>query len=202
MPDLQLLAELMVVTAALSGYPAIPVQQLPPIRVLTSAEMTQEVCPQRVRDCARIVAHFDAAGPQIRLSDALDLEFAQGRSFLVHELVHVLQYHHGNLVAASDCASSLRSEQEAYRVQNAYLRSVGVPGRHGQMIANMACAAEQHDDSGLQLEPRRGGLGDSAAFDQFMEARRHTGRGNGAAGYGSANAGRPGTDLAPEFRTP
>jgi hypothetical protein len=190
MPDLQLLAELMVVTAALSGYPAIPVQQLPPIRVLTSAEMTQEVCPQRALDCVRIVAHFDAAGPQIRLSDTLDLEFAQGRSFLVHELVHVLQHHHGSLASSSDCAASLRSEQEAYRVQNAYLRLVGVPGRHGQMIANMGCAAEQRDDSGLQLEPRRSGRDDSAAFDQFMEARRRTGRDNGAADAGPDNAGR------------
>lgn len=191
MPDLQLLAELMVVAAAFSGYPAIPVQQIPPIRVLTGAEMTQEVCPQRPRDCVRIVAQFDAAGPQIRLSDALDLEFAQGRSFLVHELVHVLQYHHGSRAAAADCASSLRSEQEAYRVQNAYLRSVGVPGRHGQMITNMDCAAEQRDDSGLQLEPRRGGLDDSAAFDQFMEARRHTGnRGNAAGGSGSDDAAK------------
>jgi hypothetical protein len=58
------------------------------------------------------------------------------------------------------------------------------------MITNMVCAAEQRDDSGLQLEPRRGGLDDSAAFDQFMETRRHTGRGNGSVGPGSDNAGR------------
>ena len=188
MPDLQLLTELIAVVSALSGYPQIPVQDVPRIRILSTAEITREICPDRPRDCARIVAQFDAEGPQIRLSVDLNLEFAQDRSFLVHELVHVLQYYHGGKSTASDCPSNLFSEQEAYRVQNAYLRQLGLTGRHGLMMASMTCTPEQSDNTGLRLERRSARPDDGAVFEQFMESRELTQKNaEDADGVGTAN---------------
>lgn len=186
MPDLQLLTDLIAVVSALSGYPPIPVQDVPQIRMLSTADITREICPDRPRDCARIVAQFDAEGPQIRLNEELNFDFAQDRSFLVHELVHVLQHRHGGKSTSSDCPSSLRAEQEAYRVQNAYLRQLGLTGRHGVMMASMTCTTEQSDGSGLRLERRNARPDDGALFEQFMESRALTQK--KAAGEGGAEA--------------
>ena len=151
MPDLQMLAELMAVATALSGYPAVSVSGIPPVHVLAPADFSREVCPESPRDCVGIVAHFDETGPWVRVSSQLDLDVALGRSFLVHELVHVLQYHHRGRIGDSGCQANLHSEQEAYRVQNAYLRRAGYPGQFGAMLANVTCAAQQPDDTHIQL---------------------------------------------------
>jgi hypothetical protein len=153
MPDFHLLAELIAITAALSGYPPIPVDKLPPIRILAPPEFAAVVCPENPRECASMAAHFDETGPVIRLVDTLDLEYPRGRSFLVHELVHVMQYQQRGKIGDAGCPENLRSEQEAYRVQNAYLSSTGQRDRFGNRLVSMTCLAQQTSDTHMQLAP-------------------------------------------------
>jgi len=153
MPDFQLLAELSAITAALSGYSPIPVDKLPPIKLLAPPEFAAAVCPDNPRECASIAAHFDETGPVIRLVDTLDLEYPRGRSFLVHELVHVMQHQQRGKIGDAGCPENLRSEQEAYRVQNAYLGRTGQRYRFGNRLFTMTCGAEQAGDTHMQLKP-------------------------------------------------
>lgn len=149
--DFQLLADLVAVAAALSGYPVIAVDSLPRIEILAPLEFKLAVCPDNPDECNGIAAYFDEDGQAIRLVDTLDLQSPQGRSFLVHELVHVLQYHARGRIAEAGCAGNLRSEQEAYRVQNAYLRQSGRHEQYGGPIMFMRCDIRQTGDSHMQL---------------------------------------------------
>lgn len=161
MPDFQMLAELVAVAAALSGYPPIPAAALPPIQILAPAEFNNAVCPDNPDECSGIAAHFDEDGPRIRLVARLNLAHPLGRSFLVHELVHVLQYHQrrGNITvaAAPGCLESLRAEQEAYAVQNEYLSWAGQSMRFGGAIMAMRCREQQTSGTHFQLMPVKRG---------------------------------------------
>jgi hypothetical protein len=169
LPDLPLLIELMAVTASLSGYAPVPEQALPAVRVLAPAAMTREICPDNPRECVGLVAQFDADRAEIRLSTLLDLGDARGRSFLVHELVHVLQHEHRGKAPQHRCEDNLRAEQEAYAVQNAYLEKMRSSERFGRMLMSMQCARAQTDGSNFQLE--RGRVNEEATLHDFMERR-------------------------------
>ncbi|MBL8470884.1 MAG: hypothetical protein KF778_22835 [Rhodocyclaceae bacterium] len=54
--------------------------------------LAAQVCPENARACDAIAAQFDPESYRILLRDALDLNDPQGQNFLLHELMHVLQY--------------------------------------------------------------------------------------------------------------
>ena len=143
MVDVELLAYLLAAAVRLSGLDPLPVTQLPPIQQMPANLIQATACPQRPVDCTDIAAFFDHTRYRILLRDDLDLAHSTDNSFLVHELVHVLEHRAKGRRFLADCADSLRSEREAYRVQNTYLREQGRLERHGDMLSHMGCSTEQ-----------------------------------------------------------
>lgn len=143
MPDSTLLAYLLSAAANLSGYPAVALEDLPPIVRISAAEMRQEFCGDGQRSCANMAALFDGDGKRILLRDDLDLDHPGDNSFLVHELVHVLQHRQRGERIFAGCHETLRTEREAYAVQNRYLKREGAFLRFGEGLALMGCADVQ-----------------------------------------------------------
>ncbi|MBK7664847.1 MAG: DUF4157 domain-containing protein [Sterolibacteriaceae bacterium] len=143
MPDSTLLAYLLSAAASLSGYPQVAVDALPPIVRMSAAEMRRAVCDHGQNSCADMAAVFDTDGGRILLRDDLDLDSAADNSFLVHELVHVLQHRQRGGRIFAGCHETLRTEREAYAVQNRYLKREGQFLRFGEGLAFMRCADVQ-----------------------------------------------------------
>lgn len=140
-PDL--LAFLLAAAVRFSGYPAIAIEELPIILRLPAAELAAHSCPEREGSCARVAAAFEPGEYVIYLRDTLDLEDPADNSFLVHELVHVLQWKRDGDTAFAACERALESEREAYRAQNAYLKQQGRLARFGHALTFATCAANQ-----------------------------------------------------------
>lgn len=143
MTDPNLLVYLLSAAANLSGYPPVPVEELPPIAVMSAAQMRREVCGLQQESCANMAAVFDTEGRRILLRDDLDLDNAGDNSFLVHELVHVLQHHQRGDRIFAGCHETLLAEREAYAAQNRYLKREGQFLRFGEGLAFMVCADVQ-----------------------------------------------------------
>ncbi|MDT0618820.1 hypothetical protein RM531_10075 [Salinisphaera sp. P385] len=71
-----------------------------------------------------------------------DLESTFARSLLVHEFVHYLQHHSGELEDYS-CAQQISREREAYSIQRQYMAEV-----HGEAYFHMMRPALCRDESG------------------------------------------------------
>lgn len=139
--DALLLQVLLAAAVRLSGLPALPVDAPAPVLVdLPVAELHRQACPERPRDCARLIAWHDAAGGRVLLSDQLDWRMRPvDRSFVLHELVHVLQARRPGSTRDDDCARALDDERLAYRVQNAGWTNRGAPSVSAACC--MPCAA-------------------------------------------------------------
>lgn len=114
---------------------------LPPVRVLHEVEIAALVCPKDPEHCEGIVATFETERYEILIRDSLNLENPADNSFLLHEIVHVLQWKARGDAIFKDCPEALRTEIEAYRVQNAYLKREGQFLRFGEMLMFTTCAA-------------------------------------------------------------
>lgn len=172
MPDAGLLTELLALAASFSGYAPIGIDDLPPVVTMPGAMLQATACPEQPRQCERLVAMFDRGQYRILIRDSLDLRDVSDNSFLLHELVHVLEYKAKGERFQVDCDDSLESERTAYRAQNAYLRSRGRTERHGDMFSDMRCSVDQPAAAqDMRLQPRRRRLSDSEAFDAFMRER-------------------------------
>jgi hypothetical protein len=144
MLDSSLVAFLLQAAVSHSGFPAIPVESLPPIRAVTRNVIATEICPKKPEECQGIVAVFDTEGYRILYSEELDAENAADNSFLIHELVHVLQHKvNGDKIFAT-CEAAMKTETEAYRAQNAYLKKEGQFLRFGESLAFTTCAGKQN----------------------------------------------------------
>jgi len=107
---------------------------------------------------------------RILISDELDLQESSDNSFLLHELVHVLQFRYQSGSTFASCEDTLKSEREAYRAQNAYLRRQGRLERYGDMLMHVSCAPVQpRGGTSVTLEMSPGGPNEAQAFDRFME---------------------------------
>lgn len=151
MTDPTLLAYLLSAAANLSGYPPIPVEELPPIAIMSAADMRREVCGDQQKSCANMAAVFDTDGRRILLRDDLDLDNPGDNSFLVHELVHVLQHHQRGERIFAGCHETLHTEREAYSVQNRYLKREGQFLRFGEGLAFMRCSDVQPASSSGEI---------------------------------------------------
>lgn len=114
----------------------------PHVHTVTQAELASRLCPRSAADCEGIMAAYEAHSGTILLRDFLDMRRAPDRSFLVHELVHVLQHQREGEGFQARCSEVVKSEREAYQLQNRYLSAMGQPQRVGQMMALMACPRE------------------------------------------------------------
>lgn len=141
--DATLLAYLLSAAVSLSGYPTVALETLPPIVRMSAGEMHREVCSDTQTSCANLAALFDTDSQRILLRDDLDLDNASDNSFLVHELVHVLQHRlRGDRIFAG-CHETLATEREAYAAQNRYLKREGKFLRFGEALAHTRCADVQ-----------------------------------------------------------
>lgn len=139
----ELLAYLLAAAVRLSGYPAIALEDLPPILRLPPAELAAQACPNRREDCGKIAAAFEPGDYVIYLRDTLDLEDPADNSFLLHELVHVLQWKRDGVTMYEGCERAMETEREAYRVQNAYLKGEGRLVGFGHALLFLSCAGQQ-----------------------------------------------------------
>lgn len=135
----ELLGILLAAAISLSGLPPVDVSELPPILRLPHARIVQEICPEGPASCQGMVAIFDTDRQRILVDDSLDLTLAEDNSFIVHELVHVLQFKSFGDSMYANCAASMRTEGQAYWVQNAYLKQEGRLLRLFQRIAFASC---------------------------------------------------------------
>lgn len=156
--DANLLAYLLSAAVKFSGLPAIPVGQLPPIRLVPPEDIASKVCPDEKNRCAGLVAVFDTDGYVILVRDSLDLETTFDNSFLLHELVHVLQFKSRGAAIFSNCRTAIRTESEAYKAQNAYLQHEGQFARFGEGLRFATCGAQQDALSlrDMMVAPGRG----------------------------------------------
>lgn len=173
-PDALLLQALLAAAVRLSGLPALPVDAPAPVLVeLPAAELRRQACPERPRACMHLIAWHDAAAGRVLLSDQLDWRMRPvDRSFVLHELVHVLQARRPGSPRDDDCARALDDERLAYRVQNTWLDEQGRTERFGGRLHVLRCAAAQVDAEGRMLLRRAGGDGDAEALIGDLMRRR------------------------------
>jgi len=141
-PSYELLTQLLAAAIRLSGLPAIHVSELPPVIMLSRPVLNKTVCSSAPVRCAGLIAAFDTQRYRIVVDEKLDFGDPDDDSFLVHELVHVLQFKQSGSVGFTSCAAVLESERRAYAAQNLYLRENGRPGQHGVMLRFTRCPSE------------------------------------------------------------
>jgi hypothetical protein len=141
--DTALIAFLLDMAVKFTGLPAIPVEALPAFQPVSRAEMQRRICPEEAPGCGAIVALFDTDEYRILYLEQLDLDNPADNSFLIHEIVHVLQYHQKGEAIYADCSTLLHTEGQAYRAQNAYLRREGQLMRVGEVLRFTSCAGDR-----------------------------------------------------------
>ena len=142
MSPLSIAGELLSAAIALSGLPAISPAELPPLYALSAEEMAQTLCPDQPAQCRAIAALFDTERYRILILSSLKLDDPEDNSFLVHELVHVLQFKVRGDAGFAGCQAIVESEREAYQVQNRYLAGRGLFAQQGMMMRYMHCQPE------------------------------------------------------------
>ena len=114
----EVVTSLFLTVSQLSGY-AGP-KEMPRLSVLSTAEMHEQLCKG---SCGVRAFYLDGKGVYLR--DDLDfVNDLKARSILLHELVHHVQHESGKFEALEPCERWLAREDEAYRIQNAYLSSM------------------------------------------------------------------------------
>lgn len=141
-----MLGKLLAAAIHLSGLPAIPASELPPVHLLPRSELDKTVCPSAPMRCAGLTAAFDIQRYRILMDDKLHLNDDYDASFLVHEMVHVLQFRNGGSTGFTSCEAVVESERQAYAVQNAYLREHDQPGNEGAMLKFSPCPIAHADE--------------------------------------------------------
>jgi hypothetical protein len=128
-----------------SGLPGMPAEELPFFMPLSNIEMRAEVCPYVLTKCDGIVSAYDHENYVIHYLDTFDTRSIEDNSFLVHELVHVLQ-HRAHLVPKPlTCEAVKRIEIQAYAAQNAYLKYWGSEMRQGRSAETITCEDQLKD---------------------------------------------------------
>jgi len=140
-----MMSTLLAAAVQLSGLPGMPAGELPPVLMLPRSELNKTVCPSAPVRCAGLTAAFDTQRYRIVMDDKLNLNDAYDASFLVHEMVHVLQFRSTGSVGFTSCEAVIESERQAYAVQNAYLRGHDQVANEGAMLKFSHCPVKQED---------------------------------------------------------
>ena len=137
--DAALAADLLGWASRLSGLPNPPGEPLPRFIPLPQHEIAKTVCADHAAGCHALVAVYDTDSRRILYRDTLDMRDPTDQSFIVHELVHHLQFlQRGDALFAS-CQSTLAGEAQAYRVQNLYQDHFRQWQRMGEVLRYMHC---------------------------------------------------------------
>ncbi|MDP2561907.1 hypothetical protein [Psychrobium sp. 1_MG-2023] len=116
-----------------------------PIYIVSNHFMSSEICPTDPENCRNLMGAYDTQAKRILLlSSLVPIEEEISASFLVHEFMHALQNEkRTDDEMFGDCSRLKHSEQEAYHVQNAFLKSQGVLFTAGSGLRMMFCPTEK-----------------------------------------------------------
>lgn len=152
-PSYELLGSLLAAAIEFSGLPALHVSELPPVVVMSTDEMTRTVCATNPGRCTSLIAAFDTNAYRILVRDSLDLEDPTDNSFLVHEIVHVLQLRKAGIKSFTSCRDIVASEHQAYTVQNKYLNVNGRVGQQGASLRFVRCPDDDTSSGEQAMQP-------------------------------------------------
>ncbi|MBL7689205.1 MAG: hypothetical protein JNJ49_14310 [Bdellovibrionaceae bacterium] len=120
-----------------SGLPALTLNELPPIQFVSEADLNKTVCPDDPENCRQLAAVFDDLGYRILVRDDFDISEnfnPYDYSFLIHEIVHALQYRSRGAEIFNGCDAVKATEIQAYDAQDSFLKEAGDFHRLGQFI--------------------------------------------------------------------
>ena len=122
-----------------TGLPAMDLSHLPDIVAMSSEQITAQICPEKPSSCQTLIALYEPTKRRILYRNSLNMKLVKDQSFILHELVHVLQYAlHGDAVFGS-CKATMESEGQAYRAQDRYLGEKGEEYRVGGLFRFIRC---------------------------------------------------------------
>lgn len=139
MSPLTITSELLMAAITLSGLPPMTLADVPPLYAVSTEELAETICPGQPGKCQTIAAIFDTERYRILILSKLDLADPADNSFLLHELVHVLQFKQMGEAGFANCEAIVASERVAYGVQNRYLATRNLFSQHGMMLRYMQC---------------------------------------------------------------
>ena len=112
----EIVAELLLFAQGVTGY--APVEHPPKVAFVPQAELQRQACDNP----CEIFGWHPHGSHVVYLDDRMDpVRNLKDRSVLLHELVHYLQQENEAFDAETACLSWAYREQEAYRVQGAWL---------------------------------------------------------------------------------
>lgn len=125
-----------------------------PIYIMSPSTMHKEICPKDPQDCRNFVGAYDTGAKRILLQRGFVPEDdIISASFLLHEFIHALQNETISDEGMSGSCSRLRiMEQEAYDVQNAFLKSEGAFFRAGVGMRLMVCPEDRSHQVGINQD--------------------------------------------------
>jgi hypothetical protein len=135
-------AYLFAAAVQLSGLPALPARSQPTVSPVTDARMRALACTDPKVHCDGLQAYFDRDRNTIYVRDYGPERGAEWESFIVHEYVHALQYAQRGSAIDASCVSRRAAEQQAYDVQDRYLRMRGSLLRLGWRLWWWHCEGE------------------------------------------------------------
>lgn len=137
--DPTLLAQLLAAAIHYTGLPPIEVSKLPDIVAMSKEQITAQICPEKPSSCQTLIALYEPTKRRILYRDNLNMKLVKDQSFIVHELVHVLQYAQVGDAVFGSCKATMESEGQAYRAQDRYLGDKGEEYRVGGMFRFIRC---------------------------------------------------------------
>jgi hypothetical protein len=135
----ELFDDLMHWAAKLSGLP--DATHMPAIQPIGLDQLVQKVCPEDPVNCRSLISFYSTEEESIFYLDRLDLNDDTDLSFIVHEMVHHLQYAVQGEQLFATCQNLLAAESQAYAVQNKYLTQFKQWRRVGEAIRFINCDA-------------------------------------------------------------
>ena len=129
----------------LSGLNPMPIDALPPIYKVSKSQMNHIVCPNDPENCRNLAAVFDDIEYRILILD--DFEISENfkpydYSFVIHELIHALQYNQFGPEIFKDCRAIFETEKVAYLAQDRYLSEQGSFHRVAHFLRFFVCDEE------------------------------------------------------------
>jgi hypothetical protein len=140
--DSNLVAQLLIAAVRLTGLPTLSDADLPPVLAMSKEAITQEMCPLRPAGCDTLVALFEPGKYRVIYRNTLDFSKPFDRSFVLHELVHVLQFKAKGASIFASCKAYVGAEREAYLTQDRFLAENGVEIRVKGALRFMHCPEE------------------------------------------------------------
>ena len=156
--DAALAADLLGWASRLSGLPNPPAEPPPALVPLPPARLRATVCPEHPQHCGSLVAVYDTDRRRVLYRDTLDMRDPTDQSFIVHELVHHLQFLQRGEALFASCHSTLAGEAQAYRAQNQYQAQFRQWQRMGEILRFMHCDGSDSSEPVARLfgPPGRG----------------------------------------------